>query len=59
MGLFSNDDDKLKSWDVLSRNIARTKIPGGWLVQIAIAAGVGITFVPDPKHEWDGTSLDD
>ena len=31
----------------------RTKIPGGWL----FAWGDGLTFVPDPNHEWDGNSL--
>jgi len=29
-------------------NLLRTKIPGGWLV----AGTMGLTFVPDPKHEW-------
>jgi hypothetical protein len=36
--------------------VARTKIPGGWLV------GNGQTvlcFVPDPQHRWDGSSLPD
>lgn len=34
-------------------SIARAKVPGGWLV----ASGSGIAFYPDPKHEWDGSSL--
>jgi hypothetical protein len=29
--------------------------PGGWL--IAAGSGAGLTFYPDPGHEWDGTSL--
>jgi hypothetical protein len=39
------------------------KIPGGWLVMIRVRnrlgedAGVGLTFVPDPEHKWDGNSL--
>jgi hypothetical protein len=33
--------------------ILRTKIPGGWLVVMP----TGITFVPDPEHRWDGSSL--
>ena len=36
--------------------VARAKIPGGWLV------GNGQTvlcFVPDPEHRWDGSSLPD
>jgi hypothetical protein len=40
--------------EVLDDRIRRAKIPGGWLVTIR---DEGITFVPDPKHEWDGGSL--
>jgi hypothetical protein len=35
--------------------LLRAKVPGGWL--IAAASGTGLTFYPDPRHEWDGTSL--
>jgi hypothetical protein len=35
--------------------LLRAKVPGGWL--IAAASGAGLTFYPDPDHEWDGTSL--
>ena len=37
----------------------RAKIPGGWLVvsQFHIGGAHGLTFVPDPRHEWDGGSL--
>lgn len=42
--------------------ILRAKIPGGWLVKGQFrqgdSAGFGLTFVPDPDHAWDGTSLD-
>ncbi len=46
--------------------IWRAKIPGGWLVTTgfhfsvganAAAGGNGVTFVPDPGHNWDGGSL--
>lgn len=42
-------------FEALNANIAvsRARIPGGWLV----AAGHGITFVPDAGHDWDGTSI--
>lgn len=49
-----------------STQIRRAKVPGGWLVTArpnSISSserskgGVGITFVPDPKHEWNGASL--
>ncbi len=33
--------------------VARAKVPGGWLV----VYGSGVTFYPDAKHAWDGTSL--
>jgi hypothetical protein len=40
--------------------IGRARVPGGWLV-VAVTlfnSPRGITFVPDPKHLWDGNSLD-
>lgn len=37
----------------------RAKIPGGWLVRQQFDEGVAMTFVPDPNHVWDGSSLDD
>jgi hypothetical protein len=29
-------------------NLVRAKVPGGWLV----SSSQGLTFIPDPKHEW-------
>jgi hypothetical protein len=49
----------------LSKTLRRAKIPGGWLV-IAVCApglhegdpsGVGLTFVPDSHHQWNGGTL--
>jgi len=40
--------------EILDDRIRRAKIPGGWLVTIR---DEGITFVPDPRHEWDGGSV--
>jgi hypothetical protein len=46
--------------------VYRSKIPGGWLVEtyrpafrdgLVAANGVGLAFVPDPEHKWDGNSL--
>ena len=41
----------------------RAKVPGGWI--ICLLAGVpqgggagGLTFLPDPDHKWDGSTLD-
>lgn len=55
--------DKLK-WEQLSdmRNpigAYRTKVLGGWLVFVVDSDHAsGLTFMPDPKHHWDGTSFE-
>ena len=41
--------------DAIGTHIRRAQIPGGWLVVLRDTGG--ITFVPDPKHEWDGGSV--
>jgi hypothetical protein len=41
--------------DAVGTHIRRAKIPGGWLVVLRDTGG--ITFVPDPKHEWNGGSV--
>jgi hypothetical protein len=43
-------------WETLNSQpvTRRTKVPGGWLIA---APGAGLTFYPDPDHEWDGGSL--
>ena len=45
---------RFEQLDAGSYIMARAKVPGGWLV----ACGTGITFYPDPSHEWDGTSAE-
>ena len=40
--------------EILDYRIRRARIPGGWLVTVR---DEGITFVPDPQHEWDGGSV--
>ena len=40
--------------ELVPDRIHRAKVPGGWLVTIR---DEGITFVPDPSHEWDGGSV--
>ncbi len=38
--------------------IYRAKVSGGWLILAAGSQGLsGITFYPDPRHEWDGGTL--
>ncbi len=39
--------------------VYRAKVPGGWLVVTAGGNGMsGVTFYPDPRHEWNGGTLD-
>jgi hypothetical protein len=45
-------------WDRVnssSYTVTRTAVPGGWLVALN---GNGLTFIPDPKHRWDGSSVE-
>jgi hypothetical protein len=37
--------------------IDRAKVPGGWLVRTSTFEGPAMTFVPDPTHAWNGSSL--
>ena len=39
--------------ELVDDRIRRAKIPGGWLVAIR---DEGLTFVPDPTHQWNGGS---
>ena len=44
---------------LLSVQMKRAKIPGGWLLVSTSNAGGGVTFYPDPGHKWDGGSVAD
>lgn len=73
MGIFSSgtDNSPILKWEALKgeegmwrkgdsgiiSHTYRTKVPGGWLILASNAAGSGLTFMPDPQHEWDGNSL--
>jgi hypothetical protein len=43
--------------------VLRTAVPGGWLVFVYYSTVTnsfgygGLTFYPDPDHEWDGGSV--
>jgi hypothetical protein len=37
--------------------IYRAKVTGGWLVMLSSYEKGGLTFYPDPNHEWNGGSL--
>ena len=39
--------------------LARAKVTGGWIFLLrTMNVGDAITFYPDPKHEWNGDSMD-
>ncbi|MCL1067216.1 hypothetical protein L2735_10395 [Shewanella olleyana] len=68
MGLFSSGtrDSPTIFWETLknkgengsSQFTYRAKVPGGWLISSASANhGIGLTFIPDPNHDWDGNSI--
>jgi hypothetical protein len=45
-------------WLVTMKTL-RARVPGGWLVMVMIGTGHGLTFMPDPNHDWDGSSVPD
>jgi hypothetical protein len=48
------------TWEKLAagkETIKRAKLPGGWLIAAGEGAAQSIAFYPDPRHEWDGTTL--
>jgi hypothetical protein len=38
--------------------VYRLRVQGGWLVYATLGGG-GLTFFPDPDHEWDGGALEE
>jgi hypothetical protein len=68
MGIFSSKESgtPVLFWQKLTsesgpRHTCRAKIPGGWLLAVreygVDGIGAGVTFIPDPNHEWDGNSI--
>lgn len=48
-------------WEELATSLGpiwRGKVPGGWMLTGSAAAGRSLTFYPDAKHEWDGSTLE-
>lgn len=44
-------------WECLNSNygwcnLERMPTPKGWIVKYSFPHGGGLTYVPDPKHEW-------
>jgi len=46
-----------KTHRMIPWGVVRAKVPGGWLIGLRASGAGGVTFYPDPKHEWDGSSL--
>ncbi|MFD3397362.1 hypothetical protein ACE41R_11065 [Alteromonas macleodii] len=67
MGLFThgNKNSPVLHWEAVKventgghiHRAHRTKVPGGWLVTLSNNNGLDSSFIPDPNHEWDGSSL--
>lgn len=60
MALLNMEHGAMLRWERLNcdhgpaQSAYRAKVPGGWLV----AYCNGVTFVPDPEHWWDGSSVE-
>ncbi len=52
----TNSDGRKIRW-VDHSPVHRAKVPGGWLVRMDYTHARSITFYPDPKHLWNGSSL--
>ncbi len=58
--MFRQKNTAQLEWEPITSNhgtIHRAKVPGGWLIIFEGFDKGGITFYPDPHHEWDGKSL--
>jgi len=49
--------EDVKSEGCSKLSIFRAKVPSGWLVLVHQADVEGLTFYPDPKHEWNASSM--
>ena len=50
--------DGKKPGRLTANEVHRARVPGGWLVLVGHHAGFhGVTFYPDPKHQWKGDTL--
>ena len=56
--VFTTITPKTHGFAPVPASMSRAKIPGGWLVYGTTHSDPAVfVFVPDPNHEWDGSSL--
>lgn len=56
--IFTNLNPKMHAFAPTPPSLSRAKIPGGWLVYGTTSGeNAMLVFVPDPEHQWDGSSL--
>ena len=55
------DDFYPKTWEIISENLRRLKVPGGWIVHNSVhvvlynkevAVSESMIFIPDEHHTW-------
>ncbi|AZR82807.1 hypothetical protein [Thiomicrospira sp. S5] len=55
--------ERVEGLGAIKMDLYRTKIVGGWLVTFSAGNAAtgsgsgGLTFISDPEHSWDGSSL--
>jgi hypothetical protein len=55
---FTNLNPHKQAYAPTPSSLSRAKIPGGWLLYGTTSGdAASLVFVPDPNHEWDGSSL--
>jgi hypothetical protein len=58
-----NEEPQFIDWEPIESNkgltVLRDRVPGGWLVYAcnSFHHHGGLTFYPDPEHQWNGGRL--
>jgi hypothetical protein len=58
-----NEEPQFFDWESIESNkglsVLRVRVPGGWLVYASNSFHQhgGLTFYPDPEHQWKGGGL--
>ena len=55
---FTSLNPRTQGYAPVPSSLSRSKIQGGWLVYGTASNGAPLlVFVPDPEHQWDGSSI--